>query len=107
MRIESPLGPMNVMPASAHARVNSGFSDRKPSRDESRRRWFAWRRRGFFLNQVALASDGGTDVHGVVGEQDVGGAAIRIRIDGDGFDAQWHVRMTRTAISPRFATSTR
>jgi hypothetical protein len=57
--------------------------------------------------QVALRGRGRADPHREVGQRDVRGPGVGVGVHGDAADPiRRRVRMTRTAISPRFATST-
>ena len=57
--------------------------------------------------QVGLGCGCGTDPDRLVGIAHMSRVAVGVAVDGDGSDPQVpQVRMTRTAISPRFATRT-
>ena len=57
--------------------------------------------------QVALAGRWRPDVDGLVGVAHVERLLVRVGVDGDGgYPNSRHARTTRSAISPRFATST-
>jgi hypothetical protein len=104
--IASGLGPMKTTPASAQALAKAAFSARKPKPG-----WTACApsaaRHPAHARSTGSSGGGAAEAHRLVGEADVHGIRVGVAEDGDRADAEApSVRMMRTAISPRLATST-
>ena len=89
MRIALAGGPMNVMPAAAHASAKSSFSDRNPV-SWMHRIGAALLARGQDLAnvQVTLTGRRSAEVHGTIGGPDMQGAAVGVGVHGHRLDAK-------------------